>query len=113
MFPFVDLEGGGSVKGYLAAIEGVLKDLPADARVIPGHGVLASKADLQAYLAILKETTAIVEKGLQQGKTAEQLKKDKVLAAYDAKWGAGFVKTDNWIDTIVNSLKGLDKNAAF
>jgi glyoxylase-like metal-dependent hydrolase (beta-lactamase superfamily II) len=113
MFPFVDLEGGGSVKGYVAAIEKVLQDLPADARIIPGHGPLASKADLQGYLAMLKETTGIVEKGLQQGKTAEQLKKDKVLAAYDAKWGAGFIKTDNWIDTIANSLKGLGKNPAF
>ena len=62
---------------------------------------------------MLKETTGIVEKGLQQGKTAEQLKKDKVLAAYDAKWGAGFIKTDNWIDTIAHSLKGLGKNPAF
>ncbi|HEY5906841.1 MAG TPA: MBL fold metallo-hydrolase [Vicinamibacteria bacterium] len=113
MFPFVDLEGGGSVKGYVAAIEKVLQDLPADARIIPGHGPLASKADLQGYLAMLKETTGIVEKGLQQGKTAEQLKKDKVLAAYDAKWGAGFIKTDNWIDTIAHSLKGLGKNPAF
>jgi glyoxylase-like metal-dependent hydrolase (beta-lactamase superfamily II) len=113
MFPFVDLEGGGTVKGYLAAIEKVLKDLPADVRIIPGHGPLAGKADLQAYLAMLKETTGLVEKGLAQGKTAEQIKKEKMLAAYDEKWGKGFVKTDNWIDTIANSLKGLSKNAAF
>jgi glyoxylase-like metal-dependent hydrolase (beta-lactamase superfamily II) len=113
MFPFVDLAGGGTVKGYLAAVEKVLQDLPADVRIIPGHGPLASKADLQAYLAMLKETTGIVEKGLQQGKTADELKQDKVLAAHDAKWGKGFVKTDIWIETIVRSLQGATKNPAF
>lgn len=113
MFPFVDLEGGGTVKGYVAAIDQVLQNLPADVRIIPGHGPLASRADLQAYLAMLKETTGLVEQGLKQAKSADQLKQEKVLAAYDAKWGGGFVKTDNWIDTIVNSAKGLNKNAAF
>lgn len=113
MFPFVDLEGGGTVKGYLDAIEKVLASLPADARIIPGHGPVAGKADLQAYLTMLRETTDLVEKGLRQGKSGDQLKKEKVLQAYDAKWGGGFVKTDNWIDTIVNSVQGLNKNAAF
>jgi len=110
MFPFVDLEGGGSVKGYLAAIEGALRQMPSDARIIPGHGPLASKADLQGYLAMLTETTSIVEKGLAQGRTADQLKSGKVLAAYDTKWGGGFIKTDTWIETIVSSLKGVAKN---
>jgi glyoxylase-like metal-dependent hydrolase (beta-lactamase superfamily II) len=113
MFPFVDLEGGGSVKGYMAAIEGVLKEMPADARIIPGHGPLASKADLQGYLAMLKETTGIVEKGLAAGKTKDQLKTEKALAAYDAKWGGGFIKTDNWIETVAASLKGVAKNPSF
>ena len=110
MFPFIDLEGGGSVRGYIAALEKVLPDLKADVRIIPGHGPLATKADLQGYLAMLKETTAIVDKGLQQGKTTDQLKKEKVLAAYDAKWGAGFIKTDGWIDALVNGLTGVAKN---
>jgi glyoxylase-like metal-dependent hydrolase (beta-lactamase superfamily II) len=99
-FPYVDLEGGGSVKGYLRAIEGVLAQVPDDVKIIPGHGPLATKVDLRGYLAMLKETTAIVEKGLQQGQTAEQLKAAKVLAAFDAKWGGGFIKTNDWIDTI-------------
>ena len=110
MFPFIDLEGGGSVTGYIAALENVLPDLKADVKIIPGHGPLATKADLQGYLAMLKETVAIVDKGLQQGKTPDQLKKEKVLAAYDAKWGAGFIKTDGWIDALANGLKGVAKN---
>jgi glyoxylase-like metal-dependent hydrolase (beta-lactamase superfamily II) len=110
MYPFIDLEGGGSVKGYVAALEKVLPELKADVKIIPGHGPLATKADLQGYLAMLKATVAIVEQGLQQGKTVEQLKKDKVLAAYDTQWGSGFIKTDGWIDALANGITGVAKN---
>ena len=110
MYPFIDLENGGSVRGYIAALEKVLPDLKADVKIIPGHGPLATKADLQGYLAMLKETAAIVDKGLQQGKTTDQLKKEKALGAYDAKWGGGFFKTDEWIDALASGLKGVAKN---
>jgi cyclase len=110
MFPFIDLEGGGSVRGYLAALERVLPDLKDDVKIIPGHGPLARKADLQGYLAMLKATVAIVDEGLKKGKTTDQLKKEKVLAAYDAQWGAGFIKTDGWIDALANGLTGVAKN---
>ena len=110
MFPFIDLEGGGSVKGYLAALEQVLPDLKDDVRIIPGHGPLATKADLQGYLTMLKATVAIVDEGLKKGKSPDQLKKEKVLAAYEAKWGGGFIKTDGWIDALANGLKGVAKN---
>src|SRR5262245_16857856 len=47
MFPFIDLESGGSIKGYVAAVEKVVAELPADVKVIPGHGALAGKPELQ------------------------------------------------------------------
>lgn len=110
MFPFIDLEAGGSVRGYLAALEKVLPELKDDVRIIPGHGPLATKADLQGYLAMLKATVAIVDEGLKKGKSPDQLKKENVLAAYEAKWGGGFIKTDGWIDAVANGLKGVAKN---
>jgi glyoxylase-like metal-dependent hydrolase (beta-lactamase superfamily II) len=110
MFPFIDLEGGGSVKGYVAAVEKVLAELGDDVKIIPGHGKLATKAVLQDYLTMLKETSAIVEKGIQQGKTVEQLQKEKVLAKYEAQWGGGFIKADTFIAQLYNGLKGIAKN---
>jgi cyclase len=105
IFPFIDLEGGGSVHGFVANVEKVVGQIPADAKVICGHGpAVTSVAELKAFLAMLKETTGIVEAGLKAGKTADQLKKDKVLAKYDS-WGKGFIKTDDWIDTIAKDLK--------
>lgn len=106
MFPFIDLQGGGSVKGYVAAVEAVLPQIPADARIIPGHGPLASRADLEAYLAMLKETVAIVQKGIDGGQTLEQLKTAKVLAKWD-KFSWAFITTDRYLEQLYNGLKAV------
>lgn len=105
-FPFVDQENGGSVRGLIANLDKVLAILPADAKVIPGHGPLSDKAGLTNFSNVLKQTLAAVERGLNAGKTAEQLKSEKVLAEWDASWGQGFIKTDVWIDTLVRELAG-------
>jgi cyclase len=104
-FPFVDLGSGGSVKGMIAAIEKVIPQLPPDVKVIPGHGQLSNLDDVRAYVAMLKETTAIIENGIQQKKTMDQLKQEKVLAAYQ-KWSGDFITTDQWIETVYNDLIG-------
>jgi cyclase len=108
-YPFIDLEGGGSVKGYIAAVEKVLGEVPDDVKIIPGHGPLASKTDLAAYLAMLKETSAIVQKGIDEGKTVEQLVAAKPLAKWD-KWSWDFLNSDAFVKQLYNGLKGVAKN---
>ena len=103
MFPFVDVENGGSVRGLIANIDQVLSMLPDDAKVIPGHGPLSDKNGLRRFVATLKATSAAVESGVAAGKTLEQLRADKVLAAWDS-WGQGFIKTDDWIATLYGEL---------
>jgi cyclase len=104
-FPFVDLGGGGSAAGMAAALEEVLPKLPADVKVIPGHGPVSNLDDVRKFVAMIKETRAVVEKGVAAHKTLEQLQKEKVLAAWE-KWSGDFVKTDVWIETLYNELTG-------
>jgi glyoxylase-like metal-dependent hydrolase (beta-lactamase superfamily II) len=103
IFPFIDIDSGGSVKGLIANLEMLLKEIPPDAKIIPGHGPLATVPDLAKHLDMLKGTAAIVEAGIRDGKTAEQLKKEKALEAYDA-WSKGFMSTDNYIDQLYKDL---------
>jgi glyoxylase-like metal-dependent hydrolase (beta-lactamase superfamily II) len=106
-FPFIDLESGGSVRGMIVACEKVLATVPADVKVIPGHGGLSTVADLKPYVAMLKDAAARIEKGIRAGKTAEQLKREKVLAGYESWGGEGkFVTTDKFIDTLYDDLSG-------
>src|SRR5687767_9844739 len=62
-FPFIDIYGGGSSKGMIAALEGAIAQLPADVKVIPGHGEIATLNDVRGYVTLLKETRGVVEKG--------------------------------------------------
>jgi len=104
-FPFVDLDNGGSVRGMLANVDKVLATLPADAKVIPGHGALSDKKGLQAFADMLRGTIGAVQAAMKSGKTLEQMKAEKVLAKWD-DWAKGFVKSDGWIETIYRELSG-------
>lgn len=102
-FPFVDLESGGSVQGMTAGVAKVLAQIPADAKVIPGHGPLSTVADLKAYHHMLVETTAIVQKQIKAKRTLEQIQAEGLPAEWK-EWGSGFIDTKAWIETVYDSL---------
>ncbi len=104
-FPFIDLESGGSARGMIAACEKVMATYAPDVKIIPGHGGLSTVADLKPFVAMLKDSVARVEKGIREGKTAEQLKQEKVLAGYE-KWDGKFITTEKFIDTLYADLSG-------
>jgi cyclase len=102
LFPFIDIDSGGSVAGVIAGIEALLPKIAEDAKIIPGHGPLASKGELEATLGMLRETRELVRAALAEGKTAEQIKEEKILANWDS-WSWGFISADRFIDTLVRS----------
>ena len=104
MYPFVDVDNGGSVKGMLAAVDNVLSTMPDDAKVIPGHGPLSDKAGLRAFAEVLRGTSGAVAKAVAAGKTLDQMKEEKILAQWDS-WGKGFIKTDAWLATLEAEAK--------
>ena len=104
-FPFVDVASGGSVQGMIAATEKVAAELPADVKVIPGHGALSNMDDVKAFTKMLKETSAVVEKALDDHKTLEQMKQEKILAPWE-KFSGSFINSDAFIETLYNSLTG-------
>ncbi len=111
-YPFIDVNAGGSVQGMIAACDKVANLLPDDVKVIPGHGDLANLGDVRDYSAMLKETSSAVQAAINLGKTPDQMKKEKILATWDAKYGKGFITPDLFIDTLYNSLTNK-KNAQF
>jgi cyclase len=98
-FPFIDLESGGNVEGYLANVAKVIEMAPADAKIIPGHGPLATVQDLRAFHQTLAETIDIVRKHMDAGKTLQQIQNAGLPAKYKS-WGDGFIDTKSWIATI-------------
>jgi glyoxylase-like metal-dependent hydrolase (beta-lactamase superfamily II) len=103
MFPFVDLENGGDVEGYVANVAWALEFLPADVKLIPGHGALATIDDLRTFHKMLTETVDIVRKQMAAGKTLAQIQAGGLPAQYKP-FGAFYIDTNTWIATIHASL---------
>ena len=106
-FPFIDINSGGSVQGMIAACEDVLRRVPADARVVPGHGEIAGVADLREYLQMLKDTSATVADAIKAGKTLAQMKQEHILGRWSERYSPpkAFVDTDAFTETLYNSLR--------
>ena len=103
MFPFVDLDHGGDVKGMAENVQAVIEKVPVDVKVIPGHGPLADRDDLETFHAMLIETIKHVQTQRAAGKTLVEIKAAGVPAKWKS-WGNGFIKTDRWLETIYSSL---------
>lgn len=104
-FPAVDLQAGGSVKGMIAALERAASELPADVKIIPGHGPISGLADVRKFAAVLKETMGVVEKALKAGKTLEQMQKERILEPWKGLANE-FITADIFIETLYNELTG-------
>ncbi len=104
-FPFIDVASGGSVQGMIAAMEKVSGELPADVKVIPGHGALSNLDDVRAFVKMLKETSAAVQKGIDEHKTMAQMQQEKILEPWK-KWSGDFIDSNKFIETLYNSLTG-------
>jgi len=100
-FPFIDFSSGGDLDGIMANWKTIIASAPADVKIIPGHGRLATLDDLKQLAAIVEESTALVRKGMAAGKTLEQLKAEGLPEKFKS-WGSGFINTNRWIETIYN-----------
>jgi len=98
-FPFVDAGSGGSVSGMIAGLKKVLTMVPAEVKVIPGHGALCTTDDVCKFIKMLEDTRELVAQALAQGKTTDQMKQDHLLSKCE-DLGKGFIKTDAWIDVL-------------
>jgi cyclase len=103
-FPFIDVQNGGSVSGMIAGLEKALTLIPADARIIPGHGPISSPGDVRKFVDMLKDSRALVAKASAEGKSAAQMKSDHVISKYE-DLGKGFIKTDAWIDLLLADIQ--------
>jgi glyoxylase-like metal-dependent hydrolase (beta-lactamase superfamily II) len=103
-YPFIDTSSGGKVDGVIAAADRVLGAISEKTRVIPGHGPLATKADLLAYRDVVKAVRDRVAKLKAEGKTKEAAVAAKPTAEFDAKWGQGFIKGDVLVGLVFDSL---------
>ncbi len=105
LYPFVDLDSGGSVNGFLAAQAKALAKARKDTKIIPGHGPAATKADLQKAYEMLMDARDRVRALVASGKSEDEIVAQNPLADYDADWTWGFINTERMTRTLVKDAQ--------
>jgi glyoxylase-like metal-dependent hydrolase (beta-lactamase superfamily II) len=102
-FPYIDLDGGGTVTGYINNVTKLIGMLKEDTKIIPGHGKLATKADYQKALDMLVDTAAMVKSMKAEGISLDDAVKRGLGEKY-AAWAWNFITEEKWISTLYKGI---------
>ena len=97
MYPFIDASSGGSWAGTLAAVDKVLGMIGDDTKLIPGHGPLATRADLVAYRQMLQTVGERLQALAREGRSLQDALAAKPTAPYDEVWGKGYFTPEEFV----------------
>ncbi|MEL7485790.1 MAG: MBL fold metallo-hydrolase [Pseudomonadota bacterium] len=104
-YPRIDLQSGGSVNGAIATLERLVSLSGPETHIIPGHGPLATKADLERDLAMMQNAKARISALIEDGKSLPETLAAKPLADYDeAGYGSFFIRSDQLIRAFYQDL---------
>jgi glyoxylase-like metal-dependent hydrolase (beta-lactamase superfamily II) len=109
LYPFIDVSSGGNVEGMIASADRVLGMIDETYRIIPGHGPAARRADLVAFRDMLAGVRDKVKPLVAAGKTLAEVQAAKPTAAWDEKWGGGFLKPEQFVAIAYTGLGGKSK----
>jgi glyoxylase-like metal-dependent hydrolase (beta-lactamase superfamily II) len=102
-FPYIDRDSGGAVQGVVHAATRVIDMTNDETRIIPGHGPMATRADLIAYRDMVAALVGQVESAIAAGRTLEQIQAMGFPADYADREG-GFISGERFIGFIYESL---------
>ncbi len=109
LYPFIDASSGGSLEGMIAAADRVLGVANDATQIIPGHGPMGNKTDLKTFRDMLAGVRDKMKPLVVAGKTLAEVQAAKPTQAFDAKWGGGFLKPEQFVAVAYASLGGAKK----
>ena len=103
-YPLIDWSTGGKIDGMIAASNRLLSLAGADTMIVPGHGPLATKADLARYRNMLATAADRVRKLKAAGKSLEEAIAAQPFTDLDPDWAGGRYKGDDFVRIVYSSL---------
>ena len=106
-YPYIDLNSGGSVNGYIEAVKKGLSAINDDTKIIPGHGELSTKAEYQFFLEMLETLKDNVLSEIKKGKTEDEIAANsEITKVYDdLGYSWNFISSEKIRRTFYLSLK--------
>jgi glyoxylase-like metal-dependent hydrolase (beta-lactamase superfamily II) len=108
-YPYIDINSGGSVNGFIATLDKLLGLLDDQSRVIPGHGEVGTKADVKTLRDQLTDLRDQIAAALKKGKKPEEIGGMPFASKYDAQLGSGFLKGKDFVTMMANDLGAVQK----
>ena len=104
LFPYIDRDNGGSLSGVIAGLKGISKMANADTKIIPGHGPLATMADVDKTIGMLEDSSAMVAKMIKAGNSDAEILAANPLGKYEA-YSWGFINTEKMTQQVIANLR--------
>ena len=104
VYPIIDLASGGSIEGMIDSLDRVLAQTDGQTKIVPGHGSVATRADLQEYRDMLVQVRQRIKVLIAAGKTIDQAVAAAPTKDFDARWGSGYVPADVFTKMVFSSL---------
>jgi cyclase len=105
-YPYIDLSNGGSINGFINTLDKILALIDDNTKVIPGHGELATKADVKKVRDGVADIRDQVAAALKKGTKIENMTSLGITDKYEREWGRGFVKGKDFVLVVAESLSG-------
>jgi glyoxylase-like metal-dependent hydrolase (beta-lactamase superfamily II) len=105
-FPNIDRTNGGTLKGLIESMDTFISLAGPNTKVVPGHGDVTNRAGLVAHKEVIITVRDRVAKGIQEGKTVEQIVASKPTADLDQKVGLASTSADRFVQQLYAELRG-------
>ena len=104
LYPYIDVSAGGSIDGIIAGVRTILELCDDQTQIIPGHGPLVNRADLEVYLAMLVDVRGAVAGEMEASSDLAAVLAAAPASAYDAEWGQAWLTSDQFVEMVFDSL---------
>jgi glyoxylase-like metal-dependent hydrolase (beta-lactamase superfamily II) len=104
-YPLIDARNGGQFGGFITAAERILALCDDATKIIPGHGPVMGRADVQAYHDMLVKVRDRVASLAGGKKSLDDIKAAKLTAEFDPKFGQGFIKGDQFVEVVYRDVQ--------
>jgi cyclase len=103
-YPIIDLASGGSIDGMIQSLDRVLAQTDNQTKIVPGHGRVAPRADLQYYRDMLVKVRRRIQVLIAAGKTLDEAVAAAPTKDFDAQWSSGYGSPDVFVRMVFTNL---------
>jgi len=108
-YPYTDSGSGGSIYGMIDTVADILRQIDDTTKIIPGHGPLANKQDLQHYHDMMVQVVDLLAPLAKKGLSIDEATKRNPLKDLNDEWGDGFLKPDMFLKIIYPTIQAHNK----